>query len=347
MAARRRVRFSLFALGTLSMVAGLLFTVGTAASPATAATCAPRLLVLSAMPLEMDPLLAHATLDGSPPVVLNNRYFVTGTLDGNAVIMGLTGIGPENAQTTTAEAFEHYRCNGTSEISGVVFSGTSGGDYVGDVFVPQNWSYDGQPAVPTNPAMYSVARQVNVAALPLEQTTPSGDPACVCALSSGIGTPVTVTHVPTVEFGGSGLTTDPFGGRTLPCAPAGSDIFGCVPCREMDQSQLEQAEAFAQGAPAFLQPSFFTNFIESTTPAGNWVTEDNETAVVAQVAAHYEVPFIGFRAASDGPGNNPGTGGDPLMLPGFPAQFAIYRQLAADNAATTAMAFLTLWSTEG
>jgi len=115
----------------------------------------------------------------------------------------------------------------------------------------------------------------------------------------------------------------------------------------MDQSQVEQAAAFAQGAPAFAQPGFFTSYLATATPSGTWVTVDNETAVVAAVAAAHGVPFIGFRAASDGPGNSPGTGGDPLMLPGFPAQFVVYRQLAADNAAAMALAFLAAWRAHG
>jgi nucleoside phosphorylase len=63
------------------------------------------------------------------------------------------------------------------------------------------------------------------------------------------------------------------------------------------------------------------------------VSQDEETAIVAQIAAANGTPFIGFRAASDG-------GGDPLHLPGFPWEFFIYRQLAANNAAATAMSFL-------
>jgi nucleoside phosphorylase len=58
-----------------------------------------------------------------------------------------------------------------------------------------------------------------------------------------------------------------------------------------------------------------------------------ETAAVATVAARHHLPFLGFRAASDG-------NGDPLMLPGFPFQFFVYRQLAADNAAAVALRFL-------
>ena len=51
-----------------------------------------------------------------------------------------------------------------------------------------------------------------------------------------------------------------------------------------------------------------------------------ETAATAEVAAAPGVPFLGFRAASDG-------GSDPLHLLGFPAQFFTYRQLAGNNAA--------------
>ena len=60
---------------------------------------------------------------------------------------------------------------------------------------------------------------------------------------------------------------------------------------------------------------------------------------MAKVAARSGVPFIAFRSLSDGKG-------DPLMLPGFPFQFFVYRQLAADNAATMALAFLKAWAAE-
>jgi nucleoside phosphorylase len=63
------------------------------------------------------------------------------------------------------------------------------------------------------------------------------------------------------------------------------------------------------------------------------VAEDMETAAVAAEAAARSLPFIAFRAVSDG-------AGDPLGLPGFPAQFFAYYPLAADNAAAAATAFL-------
>jgi len=46
---------------------------------------------------------------------------------------------------------------------------------------------------------------------------------------------------------------------------------------------------------------------------------------------------LGIRAVSDGQG-------DPLHLPGFPSQFFVYRQLAANNAAAVTRAFLSTWA---
>jgi nucleoside phosphorylase len=63
---------------------------------------------------------------------------------------------------------------------------------------------------------------------------------------------------------------------------------------------------------------------------------DEETAAVLKVARARGVPFLGFRGVSDG-------AGDPLGLPGFPVQFVVYRQLAADNAAAAVIGFLKAW----
>jgi len=61
-----------------------------------------------------------------------------------------------------------------------------------------------------------------------------------------------------------------------------------------------------------------------------------ETAAVAREAQGRGVPFIAFRAVSDG-------AGDPLGLPGFPTQFFAYYRLAAHNAAAATTAFVTRW----
>ena len=61
---------------------------------------------------------------------------------------------------------------------------------------------------------------------------------------------------------------------------------------------------------------------------------------MAKLAAENQIPFLAFRAVSDG-------GGDPLVasaLIGFPVQFLVYQQLAADNAGGVAIEFLERWS---
>ncbi|HWC37654.1 MAG TPA: hypothetical protein VG476_03945, partial [Acidimicrobiales bacterium] len=271
-----------------------------AATPARPATgCTPRLLVLSAMPLELDPLLAAASIDQRRTVVVDGRTFYQGTLRGNQVIMALTGIGLVNATGTTDAAFRHFRCGSQPAISGVVFSGTSGGDYIGDVMVPSRWTEDGKAWAVTDPAMLATAsRAVSGAPVPLEQSTPTGDPACVCPPPPNVVTPVRVTHKPQVEVGGDGLSTDPFGGRALPCTPGGSDVFGCVPCQERNTQAASQAGRFVSGAVPFVDPSFFTGYeAASAPPPGSYVEQDMETAAVYQVAATYHAPAIGFRAA--------------------------------------------------
>jgi nucleoside phosphorylase len=343
--ARRRRPVGAVALALATVVAAMIPATGWAATssgasrPGGTVACSPHLLVLSAMPLELDPLLAAASIDQRRTVVVDGRAFYQGTLRGNDVIMGLSGIGLVNAQRTTETAFQQFRCGSRPAISGVVFSGTSGGDYIGDVMVPRQWTEDGKSWVGADPAMLATVDNVlQAGAVPLEQSTPTGDPACACPPSTNAVTPVRVTHKPQVEVGGDGLSMDPFGGRAFPCAPGGSDVFGCVPCREKNTGTVSQAAGFVSGAVPFVNPSFFLGYgAASNPPPGSYVEQDMETAAVFQVAADHHVPAIGFRAASDGKG-------DPLMLPGFPAQFFVYRQLAADNAAATALAFLAAWA---
>ena len=101
------------------------------------------------------------------------------------------------------------------------------------------------------------------------------------------------------------------GGRGVSADPFGGNAFTCMP----------------GGGP------IFGCDVASNSPDAT----DMETAAVARVAHDAGVPFLGFRGVSDG-------NGDPLGLPGFPAQFLTYYQLAADNAAAATIAFLEAWS---
>ncbi|HET6915076.1 MAG TPA: hypothetical protein VFH56_03200 [Acidimicrobiales bacterium] len=312
----------------------------TAAAPASSCpdSRAP-ILVLSAMPLEAAPVLARAHVDPAPAWVdPDGKGFWEGSLAGNSVVIAITGIGIANATRTTQAAYDHFKC-----FSLVVFSGTSGGDHIGDVMVPAHWTQDGKTFIDTDSTALNLVDQLATDPPALEQSTPVGDPLCNCASAAmpEVTAPVTVQYKPVIEPGGYGASNDGFGGRALPCTPAVNDVAGCWPCKFPDTAVAAQAQYLAQTAPPFVDPSFFLDYETASAPpppppGATYASDDMETAATFQVAANHGTPVIGFRAASDG-------GGDPLHLPGFPAQFFVYRQLAADNAATTAVAFLAAW----
>jgi nucleoside phosphorylase len=186
------------------------------------------------------------------------------------------------------------------EISAIAFSGVAGSRLdIGDVAVPAEWS-DGTTTFPVDASLLAIARTLAAPPIGLKRCThvPPDPP----------GRRVCLDHGPRIVAGGSGQSADPFGGKAFPCMPGGGPVFGCD-------------EAFAVGIRA---------------AAVALDAEDMETAAVARVARDARVPFIAFRAVSDG-------GGDPLGLPGFPAQFFAYYRLAAGNAATVTRAFLQAW----
>ena len=323
----------------ISLVAGTAVATTTSAAPPTPPTsaCTPRLLILAAMPSEIDKLLV-ATKTGRT-VVRDSRTFYEGKLAGANVALALSGIGLLNAEATTKAALAAFRCGKTSSLTGVVFSGVAGGRAnIGDVAVPSRWAIKGTKSwLRTDPAMLAVARKTAPKAqAKLLQTVPLGDPACGCIDPDAVRT-VTMPNRTRVLVGGDGVSTDPFNGRRLPCIPGGGDVFGCEPCRGTAR-QVPDLAGFVSGARPFVDPTFITGYFAEPTPPGTpYDAEDMESAAVAQVAAKHRLPFIAFRAVSDG-------SGDPLGLPGFPAQFFYYRKLAADNAAIATIEFLHAWS---
>lgn len=339
-ASHRRAARALVAVALV--VAGAAAAAGPAvAAPATApagAACTPRLLVLSAFPAELGGLLAAANVDPAQTVNLGGHSFYLGSLAGNQVILALTGIGMTNATRTTQSALDHFRCPTAPGVSGVVFSGVAGSRaFIGDVTVPAQWTADGGATwLAADPTMLATARGTAAAATAkLERNTPLGDPACVCIDPHLVKT-VHLRYAPQVIAGGDGITADPFGGRAFPCIPAGGDVFGCTPCHAPDRS-AGGVTRFLTGILPFVDPAFFLSYLAAPSPpTTGYDASDMETAAVARVASANAIPFIAFRAVSDGQG-------DPLKLPGFPAQFFVYRQLAADNAATAALEFLTAW----
>jgi nucleoside phosphorylase len=298
-------------------------------------SCVRRILVLSAYPGEIGKNLKATQVRET--VMLDNHQYFVGRLQGVDVVLALTGIGLVNAEKSTKAAFAHFRCGSTSAISGVVFSGVAGGPFIGDVVVPQRWTIDnGKTWMPVDASMFAVAKQVKQrGSAKLGQDAMAGDPACV-GTDPNLVREVHVDHVPQLRIGGRGKSADPFGGRQFTCVPCGGDVFGCEPCAVQKQL-LASGMRFASTAPAFVDPNFILGYFAAPVPATTtYDSEDMETAAVFRVAARNHVPYIAFRAVSDGQG-------DPLNLPGFPYQFFVYKQLAADNAAAVTQAFLAAW----
>ncbi len=307
---------------------------GRAATPAPP-PCVRRVLILGAMPLELNPFTAVAEIQRT--VRVDNRTFYVGRLDGLDVVLALSGIGPVNAEQVTVAALEHFRC----PFRAILFSGVAGSPAnIGDVVIPQKWTLDnGKTYWGVNARMYGLARALQGTKVPLSRDLPVGDAACLCG-GVDAPTPVRMPEELKVVLGGVGVTSDVFGGHAAPCTWGGGDIAGCAPCLMTgdlahDIANFSGAEAVGTVAalPSLIAPT-------GTTAPPGVMAADMETAAVALVAARYRVPFLGFRAVSDG-------ANDPLSLPGFPAQFMVYRQLAGNNAAAVTRAFLQLWKTRG
>jgi hypothetical protein len=301
------------------------------------AGCQARLLVLSAFPTELGPLLDRTDPVEGNAVAVGNHTFYLGNLEGHSVAETLTGIGPANARNTTRLALSHFRCDGHTTITGIVFSGVAGGDFIGDVDAAARWTMDGKHFVPVSRAMERVARDVaRDHRFKLSQGAHLPNLPCLPIVPADLGPAIKLLHVPTFNVGGTGLTTDPFGGKAFPCIPGVTDAFSCRPCDAQNVTPKGVA-GLLQTLTTFANPSFFSGYFASVAnPPGTFVSEDNETGEVAKVARAAHLPFIGFRGVSDG-------GGDPLHLPGYPFSFFVYQQISADNVGAVASAFIRAW----
>jgi hypothetical protein len=123
---------------------------------------------------------------------------------------------------------------------------------------------------------------------------------------------------PQFIIGGHGSSSDPYNGQPLGCTPDFNIVLGCTLPPPPTTAPLTVPTASAAVTTPSAAPG---------TAAPDIV--DMETAAVARVAAEADVPFLGIRGVSDGPG-------DPLGDRGFPRQFFDYYVISADNAAIIA-----------
>ena len=258
-----------------------------------------RIAVLSAFPAELAAVLERTQVEETMEIA--GRNVRIGTLGGRPVAVAMTGVGLVNAANTTRAILEQL------PIRGVIVSGVAGSSLnIADVAAVTSWT------LPDGSRYDCDARWLRIAGkLADARSVDFGD----CADVMNHPDPVCLPNAPVFVVGGEGASADPFGGGAFPCHAGTGDIYGC-----------DAGEAPAKIA---ITASGATSGAPSDAP----LIQDMESAAIAREAAAKHVPFIAFRAVSDG-------AGDPLNLPGFPSQFYAYYHLAANNAAAVAEAFL-------
>jgi len=269
--------------------------------------CRPqRIAVLAAMPSELAPLVERAHIDGT--LVIDGHTFRTGELGGMPVVLGMTRIGMQNATETARSALQRF------PVTGVVVSGVAGSQLrIADVAVPAQWLEPDGAAHAAHPDWLGLVEPLaRPGSVVLEK--------CTAAPRGKAGEKLCLPFEPAVVVGGSGHSGDSFGGQAYGCDPDGGGVFGC---------DIEPAEALGRTGTAPPVPAGTRAAPEGALP----YVKDMETAAIAREAAARKLPFLAFRAASDGTQ-------DPLGLTKPFAQFFVYYDLAARNAATATVAFL-------
>src|SRR5438874_10483949 len=110
--------------------------------PKPVAPCTERTLVLSAMPVELNAVLARLDrASGVTTKTIGGHDYYFGRYGRARLVLTLTGIGPANARHAIDAATDAFWCGRRPAFREVVFSGVAGGDYIGDVVVPSSWSY--------------------------------------------------------------------------------------------------------------------------------------------------------------------------------------------------------------
>lgn len=98
--------------------------------------CAPRFGIVSAFGNEAELLLAKTV--SRHEYRINGNVFTTGVLQGNSVVIVLTGQSIENASMLTQLLIDHFRVHHLL-LSGIA-GGVSDANHIGDVVVPEKWA---------------------------------------------------------------------------------------------------------------------------------------------------------------------------------------------------------------
>ena len=284
----------------LAVLAGLLILV----QPAFAAgRRQERTVVMSAFPPEMGAL--EAATRHRREHIYGGVRFVTGTLEGQPVVLFLSGVSMVNAARTTQLALDHF------PVRRIVFSGVGGGVdpslQVGDVVVAAQWSEY------------------------LEMTfvrEPAAEPASSAPAGFGmmVPGPVTLQRWPAKVEHRTWFAADPALLEVARRAARGVTLKRCEQEHCLPQAPRIIVGGNGVSGSAFVDNAAFRQFAFTAFKAE---VLDMESASAAHVAYLNRTPFIAFRSLSDLAGGDPGAN-----------QFPLFVKLASDNSAAAVRGFL-------
>lgn len=309
------------------------------AAPPCLSECTPRIGIVSAFGAEADLLLAQTARKRTWRI--GGSVFTTGELQGQRVVITLSGVGMVNAAMTTQRMLDHFR------IERLVMSGIAGGVdpalHIGDVVVPERWAmpmevyWNGDAQVPAACGAVGdvaclglrLARDANGAVRPdFRLPTPAGE------APTGWYMRDAEVHAPGGPAQGEFRFDFEADARMLAVARTlAPDLQRCgpkAPALCVNEQPRLRVGGRAVSGNAFLANADYRAYLQAQLQAQ---AVDMETAALAQVAYANGVPFIAMRSVSDLAG-----GQDHTQVGAF-----FGSGLAEANEARVTLAFLAAW----
>jgi adenosylhomocysteine nucleosidase len=252
-------------------------------------------------------------LKSAEETLINGNRFISGTLEGQEVVLFLSGISMVNAAMTTQLALDNF------EISHIVFSGIAGGVdpslNIGDVVVPEQWGQYLEGVF---------ARETAEGTFALPSWMSSEFPNYGMMFTRPVEVVRSGSNEPEARFW---FPVDPI---LLETARGLADTINLEDCNGENACLSEPPQIVVGGngvsGMTFVDNADFREFVFETFEAR---VLDMESAAVAHVAYANEVPFIAFRSLSDLAGGGEGEN-----------QMATFMSLASSNSAEVVKAFL-------
>ena len=301
--------------------------------------CTPRFGIVSAFGNEAE-LLVAKTVDRRE-YRINGNVFTTGVLEGNPVVIVLTGQSIENASMLTQLLIDHFRVHHLL-LSGIA-GGLSDANHIGDVVVPDKWSlplegyWNGSSEVPVPCGkagdLSCVGEKLaSVTSAPnsdFQVQTPAGPASTGLFMRDTFV--MTAANSPQGEFKFD-YAVDPEMLRVARTIKP--ELDRCGPKnRSLCVSSQPRLVIGGRGVTlsTFLANSNYREYLSQKLAA---VSVDMETSAFAHVAYANSIPFLAFRALSDQAGGTDYKDVGVFFGSG----------LAETNESRVTLAFLQAWS---